>query len=37
MVKDHRTGQETPDVGAVMDGGLSPFMEAYLRWLKENS
>jgi peptide chain release factor 2 len=37
MVKDHRTGEETADVAGVMDGGLSPFMEAYLRWLKENS
>lgn len=32
MVKDHRTGYETGDVQAVMDGDLQPFIEAYLRW-----
>lgn len=32
MVKDHRTGHETGDVQAVMDGDLQPFIEAYLRW-----
>ena len=32
MVKDHRTGYETGDVQAVMDGELQPFIEAYLRW-----
>ena len=32
LVKDHRTGHSTPDVQAVMDGDLSGFMEAYLRW-----
>ncbi len=31
LVKDHRTGHETPDAQAVLDGGLEPFMEAYLR------
>ena len=31
MVKDHRTGQETSNVGGVMDGDLDPFIEAYLR------
>ncbi len=31
MVKDHRTGQETGNVQAVMDGELDPFIEAYLR------
>jgi peptide chain release factor 2 len=30
MVKDHRTGHETGNVQAVMDGDLSPFMRAYL-------
>lgn len=35
MVKDHRTGQETQDVDGVMDGRLEPFMESYLRWLRE--
>lgn len=32
LVKDHRTGYETPDVQAVMDGEIQPFIEAYLRW-----
>lgn len=31
MVKDHRTGEETGNVGAVMDGDLDPFINAYLR------
>lgn len=32
MVKDLRTGHETGNVQAVLDGRLSPFMEAYLRY-----
>ena len=32
MVKDTRTGHETAQVQAVLDGSLSPFMDAYLRW-----
>lgn len=32
LVKDHRTNHETSNVQAVLDGGLDPFMEAYLRW-----
>ena len=31
MVKDHRTGFETGNIQAVMDGDLMPFVEAYLR------
>lgn len=31
LVKDHRTGHETGNAGAVLDGGLGGFMEAYLR------
>lgn len=33
MVKDHRTSEESGNVGAVMDGDLDPFMGAYLKWL----
>ena len=33
MVKDLRTGEETGNVDAVMDGALDPFMNAYLKWL----
>lgn len=32
MVKDHRTGQESGNVQAVVDGLLDPFINAYLRW-----
>ena len=32
MVKDLRTGYETSDTQRVLDGDLTPFMEAYLRW-----
>ncbi|RMG89921.1 MAG: peptide chain release factor 2 [Chloroflexi bacterium] len=32
MVKDHRTGMEVGNTGAVLDGELMPFMEAYLRY-----
>ncbi len=31
MVKDHRTGVETGDTTAVLDGDLDEFMESYLR------
>lgn len=38
MVKDHRTGVEVGNVGAVMDGWLEPFIQAYLRSkLREDS
>lgn len=30
LVKDHRTGYETSDTGAVLDGELDPLLEAYL-------
>ena len=30
MVKDHRTGYETTDPAAVLDGDLDPLLEAYL-------
>jgi peptide chain release factor 2 len=31
LVKDHRTGLEIGNVQAVMDGGIDPFIEAYLK------
>ncbi len=31
MVKDHRTGHETGNVVAVMDGEIDGFIEAYLK------
>jgi peptide chain release factor 2 len=31
MVNDHRTELKIPDVQKVMDGGIDPFMEAYLK------
>jgi peptide chain release factor 2 len=31
MVKDHRTGHETGNTTAVLDGRLNEFMDAYLR------
>jgi len=31
MVKDHRTGEETQNVDAVLGGELDAFLEAYLR------
>lgn len=35
-VKDHRTDVETSNVEAVLDGDLDKFMEAYLKFLKNN-
>jgi peptide chain release factor 2 len=34
MVKDLRTGEQTGDLQAVMDGDLDPFVEAYLKGKK---
>jgi peptide chain release factor 2 len=34
MVKDLRTGHESGNVDAVLDGDLDGFMEAFLRWRK---
>lgn len=33
MVKDHRTGQESGNVDAVLDGALDSFINAYLKWI----
>ena len=33
MVKDHRTGEETGNVDAVLDGGIDQLISAYLRWM----
>lgn len=32
MVKDHRTGTEVGNASAVLDGGLEPFINDYLKW-----
>ncbi|GIV96331.1 MAG: peptide chain release factor 2 [Herpetosiphonaceae bacterium] len=32
LVKDHRTGEETGNTTAVLDGEIDRFIEAYLRW-----
>ena len=37
MVKDHRTGEETSDVDAVLRGELDKFSESYVRWLAKSS
>ena len=34
MVKDHRTGCESGNIKAVMDGDIDDFINAYLRWIK---
>ncbi len=37
MVKDRRTGYETGNVDAVLDGDLDPFINAYLKWLSQGA
>jgi len=32
LVKDERTGHQTGNIQAVLDGALDPFIEAFLRW-----
>ena len=32
LIKDHRTGQESGNVDAVLDGDLEDFVQAYLLW-----
>jgi len=36
LVKDHRTGHETGNVGAVMEGDIGGFLEAHLRAKKKS-
>lgn len=36
MVKDHRTNEETGNVGAVMDGEIDQFIAAYLQHTKQS-
>lgn len=33
LVKDMRTGQEAANADGVLDGGLDPFINAYLKWI----
>lgn len=35
LVKDHRTGAETGNIQAVLDGDISNFIMSWLRWLKQ--
>jgi len=37
LVKDHRTGFETGNISAVMDGDLDGFINAYLKALSQNT
>ena len=34
MVKDHRTGEESGNVNAVLDGNIDNFISAYLKYLQ---
>lgn len=35
LVKDHRTGAETGNVNAVMDGEIDLYMNEYLKWIQK--
>lgn len=35
LVKDNRTGYETGNITAVMDGALDGFMNAYLKYISK--
>ena len=35
MIKDLRTGTETTNANAVLDGGIDLFINSYLKWLKQ--
>ena len=34
LVKNHRTNREVPNIQSVMDGGIDPFIEAFLKYKK---
>ena len=36
MVKDLRTGEETSQTTQVLDGFIDPFLDAGIRWRKQN-
>ncbi len=36
LVKDHRTNEEVGNVISVLDGGIDPFINAYLKWTSIN-
>jgi peptide chain release factor 2 len=36
MVKDHRTNYEIGNIESVMDGNIDPFIQAYLRGVKQH-
>ena len=36
LVKDHRTGAESGNVNAVLDGDIDLFISAYLKWINLN-
>jgi len=33
LVKDHRTNEESGNIQSVIDGSLTPFINAYLKWI----
>ena len=35
MVKDHRTDEEVGNSDIVLDGGIDPFINAYLKWINK--
>jgi peptide chain release factor 2 len=37
LVKDLRTGHETGNVDAVLDGDIDAFLSAFLRWRRAGS
>jgi peptide chain release factor 2 len=37
MVKDHRTDVESSNADAVLNGGLDPFINGYLKWIRKDA